>query len=215
MLPNRLREIRKQHQPKLTLERLAELVHQHSGKNVSHQQLSRLEKGERKMTFDWAKIIAPALGVEPDDLMIVQRRTVPIVGYVRGYNDVVMIDIQAGQQEKVPCPRGIDPQSGAVLIVRGYGLGNYISEGWLLFYDRRKELTLDDAIEKLCVVKVADEAKILIRKVRQGNREGLFNLIGDSAALREDVKLEWATPVRAYLSPDMAYGDGTAAPEAE
>ena len=217
MVPNRLRELRKQRRPKLTLERLAELVHEHSGRHVSHQQLSRLEKGERKMTFDWARIIAPALGVEPEDLMVVQRRTVPIVGYVGAGAEVLPIDDHAPGQglDDVPCPRGIDAHSAVALIVRGDSMEPFIQEGWLLFYSRPKELMPSEVIGKLCVVKLADDGPTMVKRLQRGYSEGLFNLISTNAAPREDIALEWAAPVRAYLSPDMAYGGETASAESD
>lgn len=47
----------------LTLEQLAEAA------GTSHQQVLRLEKGERRLTVDWMVRLAQPLGVEPKDLL--------------------------------------------------------------------------------------------------------------------------------------------------
>jgi len=60
-MPNRIRELRAARG--LTLEQLA----QETGTSV--QQLSRLEKGDRRLTEGWMRRIAPALSVRPADLL--------------------------------------------------------------------------------------------------------------------------------------------------
>jgi DNA-binding XRE family transcriptional regulator len=64
-MPNRIRPLRLAR--KLTLEQVAERI------GTSVQQLSRLEKGERRLNEDWMRLIATALGVGPADLL----RTAP------------------------------------------------------------------------------------------------------------------------------------------
>jgi transcriptional regulator with XRE-family HTH domain len=58
---NRIRELRLQRN--LTLEEVAD------GAGTSVQQISRLELGDRRLTDDWMRRIAPALGVQPADLL--------------------------------------------------------------------------------------------------------------------------------------------------
>ena len=60
-MPNRIRELRQARG--LTLEELAQQT------ATSVQQLSRLEKGERRLTEGWMRRIAPALSVRPADLL--------------------------------------------------------------------------------------------------------------------------------------------------
>ena len=45
------------------------------------QQIERLEKGQRKLTKEWAERLAPHLGMEASDLLF-SRDTVPLAGYV-------------------------------------------------------------------------------------------------------------------------------------
>lgn len=48
-----------------SLEKLAERVSAVSGTKTAYTTISRLEKGERRLTFDWVETIASALGVDP------------------------------------------------------------------------------------------------------------------------------------------------------
>ncbi len=50
----------------LTLEQLA------AAAQTSHQQILRLERGERRLTLDWMVRLAPPLGIEPRDLLPVE-----------------------------------------------------------------------------------------------------------------------------------------------
>ncbi len=58
---NRIREWRRRRD--MTLEQLGAVL------GTSNQQISRLEKGERRLTVDWLLRFANALQVEPDDLL--------------------------------------------------------------------------------------------------------------------------------------------------
>lgn len=59
--PNRIRELRLA--AGLTLDQLAALA------NTSNQQISRLERGERKLSLEWMDRIAQALGREVHDML--------------------------------------------------------------------------------------------------------------------------------------------------
>ncbi|MCP4539688.1 MAG: helix-turn-helix domain-containing protein [Chloroflexi bacterium] len=58
---NRIREIRKQRD--LTLEQVADLA------STSHQQIQRLESGERRLTVEWMERVASALRCNPAELL--------------------------------------------------------------------------------------------------------------------------------------------------
>lgn len=60
-MENKLRALR--HAKGLTLEQLAEAA------GTSHQQILRLERGERRLTVDWMVRLAGPLGLEPKDLL--------------------------------------------------------------------------------------------------------------------------------------------------
>ena len=58
---NKLREIRKA--KKMALKDVAESA------NTSVQQVQRLERGERRLTVDWVKRLAQAMGVDPAEIV--------------------------------------------------------------------------------------------------------------------------------------------------
>lgn len=60
-MPNRIREAREAQ--KLSLEELAQRV------GTSRQQIHKLEKGERRLTQEWTRKIAHALGVNPQTIL--------------------------------------------------------------------------------------------------------------------------------------------------
>jgi transcriptional regulator with XRE-family HTH domain len=60
-MPNKIRQLRDE--KGFTLEQVAEAV------DTSVQQLSRLERGERRLTVEWMDRIASALGVAPAALL--------------------------------------------------------------------------------------------------------------------------------------------------
>lgn len=49
---------------------------------TSAQQIDRLERGERKLTREWAERLASALGVPPQSLLFPAMAAVPVVGLV-------------------------------------------------------------------------------------------------------------------------------------
>lgn len=198
-MTNRMREIRKRRG--LTLMELAERTHS------SHQHLSRLEKGERRMTFDWARRIAPALQVEPEELLADESSMVPVVGRVGAGAEVIPVDDhpKGAGLDHVPCPRGLNPAKTVAVEIRGDSMPP-IGDGWLAFYSRDPEPDTAAVVGKLCIVKVAD-GRTLLKQVRRGPTAGHFNLLSTNAPMIEDVALEWAAPVKAILPPETARPD--------
>ena len=65
--PNRIREFRKNR--RLTQQQVADAT------GTTHQQIQRLELGERQLTEFWMKRISPVFGCLPGDLMLGGRTT--------------------------------------------------------------------------------------------------------------------------------------------
>ena len=68
-------------------------------------------------------------------------------------------------------------------------------DGWLLFYRRDHAGVSEDCLNRLCVIKLADEGPIMVKEVRRGYRPNYFILSSWNAPPLEDVRLEWAAPV--------------------
>ena len=182
----------------MTLEQVAERM------NTTAGQISRLESGERRMTWDWATRLAAVSDINPADLMFGgESPTVPVVGYVGGGAEVYPVDDheRGAGIEEVSCPRGLNPASTVAVMVRGDSMLP-IQDGWLLFYSRASELTGSEILGQLCVVQLADEGPTYVKRVIRGQTIGRYILVSTNAAPMEDVELEWAAKVRAILPPE-------------
>lgn len=195
--PNRIRELRDR--LGLTQEDVATRL------NMAYQTLGKLERGATRLKYDQAEKLADILQCEIPELTgDIVARTVPVVGYVGAGAEIFPIDDHEKGQglRHVRCPAGLDPEKTLAAEVRGDSMFP-ISDGWLLFFSRSHEGVPFDAVGEMCVVKLADDGPTLVKHLRRGYARGRFNLISTNAPPREDVALDWATRVRAYLPPDL------------
>jgi transcriptional regulator with XRE-family HTH domain len=99
--PNRLHELRRLRG--LTQNKLAELA------GISGQQIGHLERGERRMTFTQAELLAPHLGCAPADLL----------SHAEGISIPVTCRIAAAFSETAPDEYHIDPPQARVPALPG------------------------------------------------------------------------------------------------
>lgn len=145
---------------------------------------------------------APRMRVSRD------KTKVPIVGYVGAGAEIIPFDDfpKGGGLDEIPCPAGLNPARTVAAIVRGRSMEPAIPENWRVFYSRDPEQAADGVIGKLCVVKITD-GPTMLKQVRKGATDGLFNLLSFNAGLLEDQELDWASPVRAMQPPEMDHPD--------
>jgi len=124
------------------------------------------------------------------------HRSFRVAGYVDEDLNVHMASIK--DAEMVPGPVDLPPDSVAVRCRTARSVQDMI-DGWLL-YIRKPGTLLPDIIGRLCVVgKNEDQASVAF--VNRGYKNGTYNLTpwrvsgGKSAAMVENVTLEWASPV--------------------
>ncbi len=187
-MTNRIRDLRTQRD--LSQEGLADLV------GTTKAQISKLEKGQRRLTDDWMRRLAPALGVAPADLMLERgdRPTVPLVGYVGAGAEVQMFDGDQGgdRLDDVEAPPDADAHTVAV-VVRGPSMDPVFRDRDLIYY-RNVRGQPGDLIGRECVVGLAD-GHVYVKILQRGNTAGLFNLFSYNAPLISDVVVEWAVKV--------------------
>ena len=172
---------------KLSMRVLGELA------GTTAQQIERLEKGQRKLTKEWAEKLAPHLDMEASDLLF-QRETVPLVGYVSAGSSIAFLwDEGQLSYESVPAPKNVGTQTYAVEI-RGDSLGPSF-DGWLAYYDDYRDAVTPDLVGKLCIVGLTD-GRVVIKTLRRGERPGRYDLFGnnDSRPIY-DAEVKWAAPV--------------------
>lgn len=196
--PNRIAELRIARG--MTQQELADAV------GMAWQTVGKYERGEARLKVDQARRFADALKVSREELDADGVPSlVPVVGYVgAGVEIFPFDDFPRGEgMRTVRCPQGLDPGKTAAVEVRGDSMFP-IGDGWIIYFVKEVHGVPYEAVGQLCVVKLAHDGPTQLKVVRPGYSRGKFNLISWNAAPREDVEVEWASPVRGMLSPDLA-----------
>ncbi|HEY5597329.1 MAG TPA: LexA family transcriptional regulator [Kiloniellales bacterium] len=121
---------------------------------------------------------------------------VPVVGYVGAGQTVFAYDDHAkgGGLEEVEGPAGVGTDPVVAVRIRGDSM-HPMRDGWLLFYRRDQEGVPDDCLNRLCIVKVADDGPILVKELHRGYHPNRYLLASWNAPPMEDIGLDWAAPV--------------------
>ena len=121
---------------------------------------------------------------------------VAVVGYVGAGQEIFALDDHAlgAGLEEVEAPEGVGRDPMVAVRVRGESM-HPLRDGWLLFYRRDQHGVPEACLNRLCIVKLADDGPILVKELRRGYREGHFVLSSWNAPPLEDVRLDWAAPV--------------------
>lgn len=162
---------------------------------VTPQAIQAIESGKVQKPTNIVGIAA-VLGVDPayllGDVPGIPGRT-PIVGIARAGTD--QIDYSLGQGELGDTePPEMASETTVALEVRGSSMGGRIEDGDLVFYDDRREPVTQDLYGKVCVVGCRD-GRVVIKRLKQGSRPGLFHLLSYSADPEFDVPVDWAAKV--------------------
>lgn len=121
---------------------------------------------------------------------------VQVVGHVGAGQEVFPHDDHAlgSGLEEVDAPEGIGNNPTVALRVRGESM-HPMRDGWLLFYRRDQPGVPEDCINRLCIVKLADDGPLLVKELRRGYQTNHFVLTSWNAPPLEDVRVDWAAPV--------------------
>lgn len=181
---NRLRTIREARG--LTLEQVALAA------GTSHQQVQRLETGERRLTHEWMQRLAPALGVKPPELIDEDEGgLVPVVGHVGTGETVHAFDDPGAVVDRVEAPRdGLDAHA---VIVRGDSMWPRYEDGCLLFF-RATDRVAPESLGRTCVIQVRNGATY-VKRLMKGTEPGRYRLVSFKAPDIEDADVLWAAPV--------------------
>lgn len=184
---NRIKEWR--NKMGITAQELADMV------NSSQGQISKLERGERRLDTDWMDRISKALNCRPIDLILNEEAKIPIIGSL-GLNAEITLYKEGDKrlEETVECPPDNDPKTTGAVKIKGEFLEPSASDNWILYYSKKQTAMSDKLLNKLCVVKVKN-GPILYRRVQKGYKKGKYNLLIHNAKMIEDADLEWAVPL--------------------
>jgi hypothetical protein len=71
-----------------------------------------------------------------------------------------------------------------------------LQDGWLIYYSRTVDGVTPDCLGQLCVIKIANDGPTYVKYLHGGARAGLYDLVGTTAQIMKDVRVEWAARVR-------------------
>jgi hypothetical protein len=167
-------------------------------------QIVKLERGERRLDLAWIERLSRALEVPPQALIgELTPARIEIVGYVGAGTRIYPLD--SGGLGVVVCPPGLHADETGAALVKGDSMPP-MGDGWGLFWRLGPGGTPteapEDCLGRLCVVQVADDGPIYVKKLRPGYSPGRFNLISTAADPIEDVALDWVARVRLAMPPD-------------
>lgn len=156
----------------------------------------KLEQGVLPLTEEWAKRLAPALKVRPDQLW--EGPQIPVVGYVGAGQRVYAYDDMIGSGDTITRP----PMTQGDLLaveVKGDSMLPLAEEGWHIVYTA--EATVDEhaVLNKVCVVQLDEDGSMLVKRVVRGSKPYHYHLLSTNAAAIEDVRLRWAAVVKAIV----------------
>jgi DNA-binding XRE family transcriptional regulator len=156
----------------------------------------KLERGDLPMNEAWARRLAPALGVRPDQLW--EGPTVPVIGYVGAGARVYAYDDLLNSDDSIARP----PMTQGDLLaveVKGDSMLPLAEEGWHIVYTA--EATVDEhlVMNRVCVVQLELDDSMLVKRVLRGSKPYHYHLASLNAPMIEDVRLRWAAVVKAIV----------------
>jgi hypothetical protein len=123
---------------------------------------------------------------------------VPIIGLAgAGADGSIVFSESEGAFGEAPVPPGGNENTRAVE-VRGESMRGVAEDGWLVYYDDRRDPPDGSMIGELCVVSLSD-GRTLIKYLYPGSEPGLFNLESTTEATIRNVGVDWAAVVTAII----------------
>ena len=177
------------------LRKRAGMTHQAAGDamGMSRGAFIKIERGERQLTEAHIRRAMSVFSASEADVLNGEDALTPVVGFVNAGSDALLFAEGQGPFDTVEAPEWATETTVAVEI-RGDSLGG-IFNGWLIFYDDRRDPPTEDMFGNLCVIGLTD-GRVVVKLLRPGSRPGLFNLFANFAQPVYDVEVLWAARVR-------------------
>lgn len=124
--------------------------------------------------------------------------TVPIVGKAgAGPEGTVIFSEAQGEQGEAPMPPGGTDDTVA-LEVNGDSMRGIAEDGWLVYYENRRNPPTEDLLGELCIVGLAD-GRVMVKYLIRGRGRNLYDLESVTAPTLRDTRVEWAALVTAII----------------
>ncbi len=164
--------------------------------DTTRNQYAKLEGGSRRLSDKWIKRAADAYGVDPGEVVTERLATVPVAGYVGAGSETHFYSDSQGPLGEAPAPDEATSDTVAVE-VRGDSLGAFF-DGWMVYFDDRREPVTDDLIGEICVIGLADD-RVLIKKILRGRSPQTFDLHGQFGEPLLEAEVTWAARVTSMM----------------
>lgn len=161
------------------------------------------ENGQRGLRRDSAEKYARAFRVSPAWLLtgegiMLRKNVMPVWGHVGLGEEVTLVDGQDDAPlEQIELPFGFALENCGALIAKGDSQYPRVKNGEVVIY-QRTDRPPADLVGRECVVKLID-GRVLLKTIRRGVSNGLFDLESHSRPLQESVKLDWVAELIAII----------------
>lgn len=165
--------------------------------NSGRSTIVKLEQGKLPFTEEWAKRLAPALGIKYHQLQYDEPQ-VRIVGYVGAGQRVYAYTDMEEAGEAINRP----PMTTGDLLaveVRGDSMLPLAEEGWHIVYTAEATVDEHEVLNRVCVVQLDEDESMLVKRVVRGTMPNHYHLMSTNAPLIEDARLRWAAVVKAIV----------------
>lgn len=157
---------------------------------------------DREPGLDSFAAVAKVVGQTVSELIgeIQSSRTQPIrVVGVAGAGPDGAIAFGGAEENlgEAPVPPGATADTVAVE-VRGNSMRGVAEDGWLVYFDERRDPPTEDLLGEICIVGLLD-GRVLIKRLLRGRKRKHFDLESAAAPTLQDVKIEWAARVTAIV----------------
>ena len=158
---------------------------------TSTSQITKLERGERKLTQEWMERLAEALDVPP--VSLISAWTIDVIGRVEG--DGVVRYVEKGGYTKVSeveAPANA-PTSMRALEVHD-AITGFAEKDAIIYFDWDKPMHKHEVLGKMSVVWTRDK-RVLVRRIYPGATEDRWIIVSAAGHAEQNVDLGQAIPI--------------------
>jgi len=186
------------------LQKRAKLTHAQAADamGMSYGGWMKIVRNENNLTTETIERAAKVFGVSPSDIVSedgiqYELTKIPVVGLAGADAYDLVTFSEAENLGDAPVPPGGGNKTVAVEI-RGDSMRGIGEDGWLFYFDARREPITDDLLGELCIVGL-DDGRVLVKTPYRGRAEGTYDLESTNAPTIRGVRIDWAGLITAII----------------